>query len=106
MLNHKPFTNISPEYSFLMVTPLFKTDKPGTYKVQAELACVGDSVFQLKVGDKEVTCKTQATGSFQDFKQVSLGSIEIEKPGTYTLQITPDKKWKPINLRSIELKLE
>lgn len=84
----------------------FKTDKAGTYDIQATMSSIGDSVFQLKIGQKKVTCKTPATGSYQDFKQVSLGSIEIEKPGTYTLQITPDKNWKPINLRSVELKLE
>jgi len=48
-----------------------------------------------------------ASGGYEEFKSIELGTFAIKKPGEYTLTMTPVKKdWKPINVRSVRVVLE
>ncbi|QNN24652.1 hypothetical protein HED60_21040 [Planctomycetales bacterium ZRK34] len=82
----------------------FHIDKPGTFKVNTQIAGTGDSKFTISVGDQKLSVATEKTGDFRKFKPVTLGQVTLDKAGDYTLTITPDgKAWGPINMRTITL---
>ena len=70
----------------------------------ASVASVSPSVFDLTIAQKKISCAIAATGSYDKFEQVRLGTVEIDKAGEYSLKVNPrKKKWAPINLQSIAL---
>jgi alpha-L-fucosidase len=82
----------------------FRIDKPETFEVFASVASVSPSVFDLTVAQKKISCAVAATGSYDKFEQVRLGTVEIDEAGEYSLKVNPrKKKWSPINLQSIVL---
>ena len=82
----------------------FKIDKPGTFKIAADVASVSPSVFDLTVAGKTTPCELAATGSYDKFDKVRLGTVKIDKAGVHLLKIVPRRtKWAPINIRSIIL---
>jgi len=86
----------------------FKIDRPGRYEVSAELALEGPkSRFLLGLPGKLQSVEVVSTGRARDYATKSLGTINIDKAGEYTLQMKPEKDhWQPINLRQLELKLQ
>jgi len=85
----------------------FKIDRPGRYEISAELAVEGQKTrFFLGLPGQLQSVEVVSTGSARDYTTKSLGTLNIDKAGEYTLQMKPEKdQWQPINLRQLELKL-
>jgi len=83
----------------------FKVERGGRFDVTATAATPAQSSkFELIVGEQKLTAEIASTGSYQTFKTVKLGTIEI-KQGPTELSIKPLRDgWQPINLRSVVLK--
>ena len=83
----------------------FKVDRPGRFDVTATIATPAQSSkFEIAVGDRKLSAEVTSTGSYQTFKTVKLGTIEIEQ-GPTELTIKPVREgWQAINLRSVVLK--
>jgi alpha-L-fucosidase len=82
----------------------FKIDRPGKFKVSAEIAALESAKFELLVGAQKLSGTSPATKDYTKFKRVSLGS-EIELASrSVTLTVKPvAEKWQAMNLRSIKL---
>ena len=80
--------------------------QPGKFKVTAGCATVhsGVSVVVEAAGQK-LTGKVPATGAWEKFEELTLGTIEIKQAGEQVVSIRPGdaQTWKAINLRSIVL---
>jgi alpha-L-fucosidase len=83
--------------------------KTGEYEVLVDYACDnGTSGSQVEVvsGESRTGFKINGTGSWETFKNVSVGTIRIEKAGAVKIRVTV--KAKPggavMNLRSVELR--
>jgi hypothetical protein len=75
----------------------FIVNKPGRYKVTVSHGCGGGnhgSQVELKLSDQTLKFTTQDTGGFQNWKEVSLGEIEIKGAGKQRLMIDPVNKVK------------
>lgn len=84
-----------------------KITQPGTYKVSAQIAAMGDnSGFSLEIGGQTLKATAPNTGDWTKYQTVELGQVEIKDAGTLAVNVRPDAAtWKPINLRSIQLTL-
>ena len=84
----------------------FRVDRAGVYEIAADVAVQGgDSRAVLKIGDKAFTAQFFSTGSYDVFQTQRLGSVVLDAPGVYTLEITPVREaWTPINVRSVTLR--
>jgi alpha-L-fucosidase len=83
-------------------------DKPGTYDVSVLYSLPpgeGGSEFAVAVGDAKVTGKTEDTG-IGVYKETSVGTIKIEKPGAMELTLKPVKiaKQELMKLRALTLR--
>jgi alpha-L-fucosidase len=87
-----------------------KFPQAGVFQVNASLASLsGASDFVIEVGGQQISGKADQTAGWDQFKEISLGRIEIKKPGEQVLQIRPKdpQQWRPMNLRFLKLtKLE
>ncbi len=83
----------------------FKINKPGQYIVETEIAMQnGKSQFELSYGEQKIVVDVASTGSYDTFKPVTLGKIDLTA-GDGKLVIKPVRdQWSPINLRAIVLK--
>ncbi|TFH46072.1 MAG: glycosyl hydrolase [Lysobacterales bacterium] len=86
----------------------FKIDKPGKYEVLAELAIEAEKTrFRLVLPGQQKTVELSSTGGYSNYVNKSLGKLDFDKAGEYTLQIRPENDhWQPINLRQLELNLQ
>ena len=81
-----------------------KIAKPGKFDLVADLATPGAGRFTVTIGDAKLNCQAPKTGDYDKFRSESLGTVQLDKPGAYTLTVKPDPKaWSPINLRSLTL---
>ena len=85
-----------------------KYDKPGTYEVTGDVSVeAAKTQFQVGMPQKLSPVEVESTGGYGNYKKKSFGTITIEKAGTYPLQIIPEpKSWQPMNLRTVQLKLQ
>ena len=82
----------------------FGAIKPGKYAMIADIAAVASGSFAVQVGDQKVMCKAPDTGSYDIFKQVELGTIELPTPGVISVSVKARADdWQPFNLRFIKL---
>jgi alpha-L-fucosidase len=83
----------------------FKLEKGGRFDVMATIATPAESSkFDLAVGEQKLAVQATKTGSYETFKTVKLGEMQLEK-GAHELSIKPVRdQWQPINLRSVVLK--
>lgn len=75
----------------------FQVSKPGRYKVTLTQGCGGGnqgSEVELKHNDQSLKFKTEDTGGFQNWKDLTLGEIEIKSTGKQRLMIDPVNKVK------------
>lgn len=75
----------------------FEVAKPGRYNVIVTHGCGGGnhgSEVEVKLAGKSLKFKTQDTGGFQKWSDVSVGEIEISKAGLQRLVIDPVNKVK------------
>lgn len=83
----------------------FDIDQPGTFTIQADVAGEEKSELSYQIGDQPRTnVSLDPSGSFSNFQEIQLGTVTIEKAGTYRLELRPkSENWAPVNLRKISL---
>jgi alpha-L-fucosidase len=82
----------------------FKVAAPGKFDVTAEAAALNAASMELSAGESRLPAAIASTGSYEKFKTVKLGSIEIAGAGVAILALHPvNEGWHPINLRSLRL---
>jgi len=84
--------------------------QPGRFDVDLYQACgqgSGGSEYAVEIGDQKLADKVQDTGSFRNFRLRHVGTIELTKPGNYTLTVRPLTKpdLAVMDLRYVTLKL-
>jgi alpha-L-fucosidase len=78
--------------------------KPGTYTIKAIAATpAASSKFRIETGDQALEATLNSTGDYNEYQEVTLGKITIDKAGQHTIAIYPGEGWNPINLRQIKL---
>ena len=71
--------------------------RAGTFTVEVLQGCgtgQGGSVVEVTVAGQSLTFTVEDTGGFQKFVARDIGTVKIDKPGRYTLTITPRSKAK------------
>ncbi len=82
----------------------FVATKTGTVSLSTEIAGTGSPRFTVTMGGKTVTVEAPATGSYEKFVPVQLGTFEIRSLGKVSVQVRPVAAgWQPINLRAIKM---
>lgn len=82
----------------------FHTGKPAKYEVTAEISAEKDSAAELVINGKKQPVSLPATGGYEQYRTVSLGTIEVAD-GDHEFAIKPVKEgWTATNLRSVTLK--
>ena len=83
----------------------FKVDRPGKFKVVAEIASEGQGKFAVSVGEQKVEGTAPKTGDFTKFRRTTVTNIlEITSTGSHTLTVKPvSEGWQPMNLKSVML---
>jgi alpha-L-fucosidase len=83
----------------------FKVDRPGKFKVSAEIAAEASGKFEVMVGEQKLQGIAPTTGGYTKFKRTNLsGPLEIAGAGNVTLTVIPVADgWRPMNLRSLRL---
>lgn len=86
----------------------FKIIKPGTFDAQVTFACVagsGGSEYTLSVAKQKISGKVKDTGSWTNFVTEKVGTVKIEKAGTYNLSVKPETMpaGAVMNLKSVTL---
>ncbi|AXY73948.1 hypothetical protein D3H65_08110 [Paraflavitalea soli] len=79
--------------------------KPGTYSITA-LAGVPayGNALTIEIGGQTIAATMDRTGSYHQYREMTLGKVTIEKAGKYTIALRPTaSKWEAINLRHIIL---
>ena len=73
----------------------FDIRQPGRFQVEVLQGCgkgQGGSDVAVEVGGRRFTFVVEDTGHFQNFVPRSLGEVQLELPGTYTLAVKPQRK--------------
>ena len=84
---------------------LFNVQKPGTFRVMADLAAPAATSFVIACGDQKLESEAPVTGDYKKYQKVDLGTIELNAKGKASLTVKAVKKgWRPFNVRSITLK--
>jgi alpha-L-fucosidase len=83
----------------------FKVNQPGKFQVTIVTAAVGQSNYQISIGDQKISGAAPNTGDYANFQSARPGgALEISAPGEVTLTVKAvANNWSPINLRSITL---
>ena len=86
----------------------FKVTKTGTFNAAMTFACAagsGGSEYTLSVAKQKISGKVKDTGSWTNFVTEKVGTVKIEKPGTYNLSIKPESmpRGAVMNLKSVAL---
>ena len=82
------------------------TQEAGIFEIRASIASAsGSSQFVIEAGDQQISAEAPKTSGLDQFKEISLGKIELKQPGNLELKIRPKdpKNWKPVNLRFVKL---
>jgi alpha-L-fucosidase len=82
----------------------FQAVRPGRYEVVAEVAAPDNTALDIILGDQTVRATIPVSGDFAKFQKATLGTIEITRTGSTTLQLKPAAGWRAINLRELSLK--
>lgn len=83
----------------------FKIDRPGKFKLSADIAAEASGKFSVVVGEQIISGDSPATKDFKKFKRANLsGVLELPTTGSVTLSVKPIAEgWQPMNLRSLTL---
>ncbi len=79
--------------------------RPGVYKVTARCALPeGESEVALQVAGRQLVGKVTHTGSWDDFGDVALGTVQIANAGVQEVTIRPRdaNTWKAVNLSLVK----
>ena len=85
-----------------------KVGKPATFDVVIILACAngaGGSEYIVTVAGQELAGKVKDTGGWTNFVTEKLGTVNIDRAGSYTLSVRPQKMPRSavMNLQSVKL---
>jgi len=82
----------------------FKVDRPGKFKLTAEIAAEASGKFEVVVGEQKVQGTAPATTDYTKFKRTNLNGTLDLAAGSVTLTVKPVADgWQPMNLRSLQL---
>ena len=84
-----------------------KVTKPGTFAVEITYSCAAPgSAFAVELSGQTLTGKSASTGSWENYHSDNLGTMKLDKPGTFTLAVKPKPapKWRVIGLKAVTLK--
>lgn len=82
----------------------FKIDRPGKFKVSAEIAALESAKYEIDVAGQKLEGASPATKDYAKFKRSSLSGVVELGAGSVTLTIKPiAEKWQAMNLRSATL---
>ena len=82
----------------------FKVDRPGKFKVSAEIAALESAKFELSVASQKLSGTSPATKDYTKFKRVNLSGTFDLAAGSVTLTVKPiAENWQAMNLRSVTL---
>lgn len=73
----------------------FELKTPGRFSVEILQACgkdQGGSEVALSIAGETLRFTVEDTGHFQNFVPREIGTVTLEQPGTYTLNVTPLRK--------------
>jgi mono/diheme cytochrome c family protein len=79
---------------------------PGDYAVHTRTASPdGAREFSIKIGDRELFGTLPRTSTWEDFRDVSVGTVHIDQPGDVTVEFRPRsaENWGPTNLSAVRL---
>jgi arylsulfatase A-like enzyme len=87
----------------------FTLTKPGKFTVEILQGCgkgQGGSEVEFSVGGQKLAATVEDTGHFQNFKARTIGTVALDRPGRYTLEVRPRSKpgVAVMDLRSVTLK--
>ena len=82
----------------------FKVDRPGKFKVMAEIAAEASGKFEVVVGEQKVQGTAPATKDYTKFKRSNLtGTLDLAA-GSASLTVKPIAEgWQPMNLKSLQI---
>jgi alpha-L-fucosidase len=82
----------------------FKVNRPGKFKVSADIAAEASGNFELIVGGQKISGASPVTQDYTKFQHVNLdGTLDLPA-GSATLTVKPvSAGWHPMNLRSVLL---
>ena len=82
----------------------FKVNRPGKFKVSADIAAESSGNFELIVGGQKISGAAPVTQDYTKFQRVNLdGTLDLPA-GSVTLIVKPVAAgWQPMNLRSVLL---
>ncbi len=75
-----------------------------TYEVTAKCATgAGPTEFVVEVAGRRLQAKTAATGDWDRYAEVAVGTVPIDAPGEYEVNLRPQspETWKPMNLTAV-----
>jgi alpha-L-fucosidase len=82
----------------------FNVDRPGKFKVSAEIAALASGKFEVVVGEQKVPGTAPVTQDYTAFKRAELTGTLALGAGSVTLTVMPVAEgWQPMNLRSLLL---
>jgi len=70
----------------------FEVKKPAKFIVFAMHGSYGGSEIEIAVGDQKLNWTTKNTGGYHTFTFLEVGTLNLEKPGPYSLTLKPTKK--------------
>ena len=90
------------------VTWDFEVVAPGRFNVEITFACeqgIGGSEYSINIAEQQLSGTVRESGSWTNFVSEKLGTVKIDKAGTYTLTIRPKNmpRGAVMNLKSITL---
>ncbi|MCX6930993.1 MAG: hypothetical protein NT154_48500 [Verrucomicrobia bacterium] len=82
--------------------------QPGRFEVKIEYACdqgLDGSTFTLKAGDGSFELVSKATGSWRNYRPITIGEVKMSAAGRQYVTVMPSNKtpWKAISLKSLTL---
>jgi alpha-L-fucosidase len=83
----------------------FKVDRPGKFKVAADIAALGSGKYVVIVGDQKLAGAAPDTQDYVKFQSTDLdGTVDLPA-GAVTLTVQPIADgWQPMNLRTLTLR--
>ena len=81
-----------------------KVDRPGRFKVSAEIAAEASGKFEVIVGEQKLEDTAPATQDYTKFKRINLaGTLDLAAGSTALKEQPVAEGWQPRNLRSVLL---
>ncbi len=82
----------------------FKVNRPGKFKVTAEIAAEASGRFEVMVGEQKAQGTAPATQDYTKFQRADLTGVLDIPAGNVTLTVKPvSDGWQPMNLRRLQL---